>query len=146
MTDNADNPVVALLRRAAADLREMAQAATPGPWGVVLIDGAPPAVDGPAADGHMIAETYACGDPEHAGRANADAAHIAGWHPLVAAAVAGLLEAEAKRAEAGLFFNPDYPQEGWWCVYGSQWPAACKCFDAALAVARAWLGETGEGS
>ena len=125
-TEEAVTPA-ALLRKAAANMRERAQAATPGPWWPVA--------------GIWQAETFAAvigpkGVPEDAetwlmatGRGavcqEADADHAASWHPLVAAAVAEWLEASAEHAERaeseGASIHPD---------------------SYALKVARAYLGET----
>ena len=104
-----------ILRRAAALMRERAEAATLGPWAEV-------------ADGELIGclAVVAGGADEFNVApavipANAD--HIASWHPAVALAVADWLTEHAADHE-GTF-------------------AACPWSDcAALAVARAFLGET----
>lgn len=65
----------AVLREAAALMRERAEAATPGPWTYEdAPNGFPPMVDKP----HL-----------------SDAEHIASWHPAVALAVADWLDAQA---------------------------------------------------
>lgn len=120
---------VDILRRAAALMRERADAATPGCWlqafeqdGEVLADGSGYAGDYyPSSDVHIY--EY---DGHVVGEVNTerpdDAAHIASWHPAVALAVADWLELQARRLDGvGLgMIVADHP---------------------ALAVARAYLGE-----
>lgn len=116
-----ENPAETL-RRAAALMRERAEAATPGPWRPVA--------------GLWRTETFAAvigpkGVPDDAGTwlmatgrgaasQEADADHAASWHPLVALAVADCLDAAATAWETG--------DVGW---------------GEALAVARAYLGQEG---
>ena len=105
------------LRRAAALMRERAEAATSGPWladrvhsgGVMGV-----AVTAPVeltADGSIIGVTDIV--------VPADGHHIASWHPAVALAVADWLDEAADVADMNGFIESD----------------------AALAVARAYLGE-----
>lgn len=109
-------------------MRERAEAATPGPWrynpdkhfreqGTCRFSEA--VFTGPAGKtATAVALTGETDDPQ----GMADAAHIAAWHPLVAAAVADWLEAAAERGEeSGLHFHSLSP--------------------GPLAVARAYLGE-----
>ena len=81
--------VTKTLRRAAALMRERAEAATSGPWHVAFIDGRLPCV---VAPGGLVAESGTPG--------KADMEHAASWHPLVAKAFAVLLD-EAARCECG---------------------------------------------
>lgn len=111
-------------------MRSRASAATPGPWRVSFISGTAPVIDGPAGDGHLVAETYLCGHAAHDGRRRADAAHIAAWCPSVAAAVAAWLEDEAGKAD-GMEVYEDT----------DAWPLWLEAFAHPLAVARAYLGE-----
>lgn len=109
------------LRRAAALMRERAQAATAGPWSLV---------PGAANVWHFPEEGAPAVVVKAIGRAvgMSDAEHIASWHPAVALAVADWLDVAA-----------DSPT----CI--------CDCHladgdphcehSAALAVARAYLGE-----
>ncbi len=110
-----------ILRRAAKLMRERAEAATPGPW------------ERPLDVRHKNAVIAALPDGEEgsyrdgmipAGFASRDLEHIASWHPLVALAVAGWLDEVAADCHENL--------DAW-------------VEDAALAVARAYLGETGSG-
>lgn len=106
---------VARIRRAAALMRERAEGATSGPWGVAT----------------TTEMGYAIHRGEHdtvalfADRPNA--AHIASWHPLVALAVADWLDAEAESHESEAF---------------AEWSGVTDCcrMPQALAVARAYLG------
>lgn len=140
MTGNAGNPVASLLRRAAAGMREKAADTTPGPWAFTGAD-----VVSRVADRHWAG---ACA----ANAVGGDGGHIASWHPLVAVAVAGWLETEALRAEAGLAPHRKHrgcghSGDGGWCCdrCGDVLGENCACWDKAMAVARAWLGETGTG-
>lgn len=117
-----------LLRRAAALMRERAEAATPGPWRDSYVDGnryaalvadkPHPDRPKPSAGGWAWDEDYGgcvVGESLMAG----DRAHIASWHPILAVAIADWLNDEAVGAQ-----TPD----------GA--PTA-----HAIAVARAYLGE-----
>ena len=90
-----------VLRKAAALMRERAEAATPGPWRftdseavndvweggmVVVSDDADPIAN--------VQDEWYENDPGEPAPVN-DAAHIASWHPAVALAVADWLDAEA---------------------------------------------------
>lgn len=109
------------LRRAAALMRERAEAATSGPWSVgpyhqltsVLTE-----------DGGLTIASV--GAPHHP-FVRADADHIASWHPAVARAVADWLDRKAERAE------------DMWLTHGQQMRGP-EWLDA-LAVARAYLGD-----
>lgn len=113
-----------LLRRAVAEMRKRAEAATPGPWGIDERSGRDVTdqwwyevgVSMPDTRGALI-----LGDNEDDG---ATAKHVASWHPIVALAVADLLEELAAMSDGEA---PDF--------WGGAWPAD------ALAVARAYLGE-----
>ena len=107
------------LRRAAKRMRELAEAATPGPWHGVM---------GNFKDGEWPCVVTAQGDPKDPqtwllGASNggvnreADAAHAGSWHPLVAAAVADWLDAAAQAWDEDM-----------------EW-------DEALALARIYLGD-----
>lgn len=112
-------PDADLLRRAAALMRERAEAATwtAAPWGVDEIG----AVWAQEADGQPI--------PISSRSTDADAEHIASWHPAVALAVADWLDAEAESHRADLV---------------GPFPSACCRMSQALAVARAYLGSDDE--
>jgi hypothetical protein len=105
-----------ILRKAAALMRERAEAATSGPWALASVSGQGFAVH---RGEHTTVSLFS---------ASYDAEHIASWHPAVALAVADWLEAEAV-AHSGEIFD--------------DWDAATACcrMPAALAVARAYLGE-----
>lgn len=102
-----------LLRRAAAKMRENADAATRGPWSVAHVDGQGFAVH------HGEHDTVSL----YSDRPNAE--HIASWHPDVALAVADLLDEVVAYA--------DYDD-----LVGSERVTA----EAAVALARAYLGES----
>lgn len=110
-----------LLRRAAALMRERAQDATPSPWTPWGDRSAPynGPLDPPPPDYWRISQPdeLAHIDTE----TEADAEHVASWHPDVALAVANWLDGEATLI--------DYAGD----------PGAAS--PAALAVARAYLGE-----
>ena len=119
------------IRRAAALMRERAEAATPGPWlGVIgkFKDAEWPCVIAAQGDPNDP-RTWLMGAGNGAANAEADATHSGSWHPLVALAVADWLEASAAtavRAEAeGASVHPD---------------------SYALKVARAYLGEPDAGT
>lgn len=139
-----DNPVAVLLGLAAKGIREKAQAATRGPWR--------PETRASEDEPDAGAEHVAASDAANVARtgtdcrgAEADAAHIASWHPAMALAVAEWLETTAGRAEylidkgACEMCGDQVP------VDGRPAPELCGCWDGALTVARTWLGETGEG-
>lgn len=109
MTENLLENPAETMRRAAAQMRERAEAATPGPW--------------KHAPGSWLGETYAAvldtgGIPQDpttwlmaTGRGGpsreADAVHAASWHPLVALAVADWLDREAALLDAQVFPQSD---------------------------------------
>ena len=101
------------LRRAAALMRERAEAATPGLWVAAVVRGRPIVFDtADLPEPVVFDEEFTVGNAEH----------IASWHPAVALAVADWLEAAARDEEADVVTagrGDDYP----------------------LAVARAYLGE-----
>lgn len=134
----AEHPA-ALLRRASARLREATGEATPGPWHVAFLDGVAPLVDGP---GHMVAKMHRCGHPGHEGRAKADASLTALLRNS-AEALAGWLELEAERArkEIRVPFVRSPELRCRTCDGTPDVPGGCECWDAALATARAILGE-----
>lgn len=100
------------LRRAAARIRETAQAATPGPWEArstgrrggdhwYVVD-----------DGQAVAHIHAS-DGEDEEQRQPDAEHIALWHPGTAALVADLLDQEADEVERGEYSTPRYTEGGY---------------------------------
>lgn len=118
------------LRRAAAKARTLAEAATPGPWQVhtrgVLAPREPHDLGrGP----QRIAQTMM---PYRLDRQTANAVYIASMHPAVALAVADWLDRSAAWADVCGYdvVQPTDPPSYERAVY-----------DAALAVARAYLGE-----
>lgn len=102
------------LRRAAALMRERAEAATSGPWERNGDDIWMP--------GDVIAVTT-CRD------VTADVDHIASWHPIVALAVADSLFAAAAHIES---FDCEAHCE----------PSGCELVLTATRTARAYLGES----
>lgn len=159
MTDAQENPVAALLRRAAEGIRASVAAVPQDAW-----EGRPWAVEDcsehrcpcivyqgeykPFGQPQVPPIQYVCDaeTPEHA-------AYIASWHPLVAVAVAGWLDDDAERARLSMsLFDGNCcdgqacvhrHEPGWWHEGGED---GCTCFAGAVATARAWLGETGEGA
>ena len=110
-----------LLRRAAALMRERAEAATPGPWRTDVLSDVVADHDDVSWD--VADVSVLCPWPSATEHGNA--AHIASWHPTVALAVADLLDAVALVAD-------HYP------------PIEVRpqsVANYALAVARAYLGE-----
>lgn len=121
-----------ILRRAAALMRERAEAATPGPWSGNYVP------ESAVANQHIIERWFVMGcfdgnprnptGPAAMCEYEPDAAHIASWHPVVALAVAEWLEATAAENDntgALEFLN----------FVGAD-------AHAALVVARAYLGES----
>lgn len=118
-----------LLRRAAAKIRENAEAATPGPWSMdphsygadrfVRRQSTSPRFCYPAHA--RVSGTVSYHEDEGALEAKRDAEHIASWHPDVALAVAKLLDNLAVDYEA-IDLDGDTA-------------------DDAFALARAYLGE-----
>ena len=120
------------LRRAAALMRERAEAATPGPWlaDVLGSEGyAVREVNGKPQPGSRIprpVRVARCGYEEW-GTDKANAAHIASWHPAVALAVAGWLDDTASANERVAELSGE--------------PTSRVLNKHALAVARAYLGD-----
>ena len=118
------------LRRAAALMRERAEAASKGPWkrfGMAGVAG---------SEWEVVDERRVecdCGEPVAllGCATNADAEHIASWHPAVALAVADWLWETANLIEV---------HAGTECAEPCLHPT-CRVIDRALAVARAYLGE-----
>jgi hypothetical protein len=114
----------ALIRRAAALMRERAEAASRGPWHQICL----------GSEGCQVINDGRLRDRKHvsfSGRKewkadHADAVYIAGMHPLVALAVADLLESAAVEIDDGMH------------------PGANPGSYGALAVAHAYLNETDE--
>lgn len=113
------------LRRAANLMRERAEnpQVPPGPWSWRWIGQEATVLD-PTGD-FLVENTYVVSNNGIAGHLREDVegleAHIASWHPAVALAVADWLANFADHWDAG-----DYGPDEW---------------DAAVAVARAYLGE-----
>ncbi len=124
-----------VLRRAAALMRERAQAATPGPW---VRSGSSIETDHECSPGHgcwPVGDTYSGtmpdGSKQPASLIRADAEHIASWHPAVALTVADWLEAEAKFCDESPFYaDLDTDDE------------RADFLEKPLAVARAYLAES----
>ncbi len=111
---------VETLRAAARLMRERAQAATPGPW-----DRAEDVALGRGHEGNFLANWQGeylrgVGDTGDGAQADADAVHIASWHPAVALAVADWLDRYAGVTDRNPELAPNSP---------------------ALDVARAYLSE-----
>lgn len=126
------------IRRAAKLMRERAEKATQGPWlGVMgkFTDAEWPCVI--AADGDVKdAATWLLGGGNGSANREANADHAGSWHPLVAAAVADWLDAEAIHYDE-LAAGP-YGDAGAAFVAGDFGGD----MDPALRVARTYLGET----
>lgn len=160
---NTETPA-AQLRAAAKLMRERAKKATPGPWrthDTWLPAGGHTATvlsgEGNDTDLRAWLPTFKDVDQPWDSERNAwaDAEHIASWHPLVALAVADWLEDVARDADDLLKLDtPECPHDGgdcycrpmapeWGCDRCGEYltPGACRCWDKALAVARAYLGE-----
>lgn len=89
-----------LLRRAAAKVREVAEAATPGPW---FVDADDDRGVYTAPRPTATSEDVLYGPYNHAG----NDIHAALWHPGVALAIADWLDAEADESE--VLGSPDAP-------------------------------------
>lgn len=126
-----------LLRRAAAAMRERAEAAqSESPWDAAGMWWYPVmeiAEDGRAVERshgfHLVVDAHGSGMAAHAA-SHSDAEHIASWHPAVALAVADLLDAEAALID-GVAEHPDLHMP----INGAR-------VDLLLAVARIYLGES----
>ena len=108
-----------LLREAASRMRALAEAATPGPWAVgeqhgrdiadegwsevVVFSEALPDKRSGYPGGVLAFTAIPTGDNDT--EAQADAAHIAAWHPAVALAVANWLDEVAALIEFGSELN-----------------------------------------
>lgn len=134
-----------VLRKAAALMRERAEAATPGPWSAAdehgLLDGAEPAwcVSNmrPGYEAMSPTEGYLGDVAEtslgfHEARDQRNAEHIAGMHPAVALAVADWLDKAARDMQAVVEDAN---------AYGEQVRDLTRDFGPALNLARAYLGE-----
>lgn len=129
-----------LLREAASKMRELAQAATPGPWRA-LCDGYGDTSGGTAEHERRDLLWVRHGDTNVGdvvstygnwnARSEADVLHIAAWHPEVALAVADWLDHAAARAECKIANG------------GGEGPVWSHEHDA-LSVARVYLGRTDE--
>lgn len=145
------NPIEEL-RAAAAEMRKRAEDAPAGTWY---------ATGGPDDTAHVWSTTtslipghVAQIDSDNADRDDATARHMAAWHPAVALAVADLLEQEAGRLEVHLpqwrgdYWRPGVesgpPPRG---HHDPEWLTETveHQFGAALAVARAFMGEGSNG-
>lgn len=148
-----------VLRRASARIRELAAGAPRSPWSTGRSGRV---VATPIAAGSSItvavADTYPTGG---SARQQATTDYIASWHPLVALAVADLLDAVAEDvAENSILDRPETGEcqpiapEAWWCDYcGGAIESAdyiedsqrCQCqrLAKALDLARLYLGEPG---
>ena len=104
------------LRKAAALMRERAQAATPGPWEFRPRRGFESVNENPATIGFRDTAGYFVMLREGTWATEGDMGYIASWHPAVALAVADWLDNAARL----------WPYDG----------------QPALAVARAYLGES----
>lgn len=107
------------LRAAAKRLREAANAATPGPYGVETMPETGESRIGSQINSHWVVEGWT---------REPDAAYIALMQPGVALAVADWLDFEANVVEASL-------------KYPSGWGTSPRPSSSSLAVARAVLGE-----
>jgi hypothetical protein len=98
------------LRRAAALMRERAEAAADGPWAAVVLGSEGYAVlgDRPAEDRRLSRLRVARLGWEDWDTDKSDAEHIASWHPAVALAVADLLDNEANAMDRADGFARDY--------------------------------------
>ena len=114
-----------LLRRAAALMRERAEAATSGPWEFRPRRGFESMRDNPATIGFLDTAGYFVMLREGTWTTEADMTHVVSWHPAVALAVADWLDAEAASHRADLV---------------GPFPSACCRMSQARAVARAFLG------
>jgi hypothetical protein len=107
-----------LLRRAAALMRERAEAATPGEWAAYRSGSVAARVPGQRI-AETVANTFPTGNgPKH------NAAHIASWHPAVALAVADWLDEVGENLSDGIGASVTDDERR-----------------SALAVARAYLGD-----
>lgn len=134
---------VELLRRAAADMRALAQAATPGPWWAAVGQG-PKRRNQQVA---LVGRADMRGQGEKGciavlagpnGRRADDAEHMAAWYPAVALAVADLLDLVATRhqpEDRGSVKTPEV-----WCAHDDVW-WPCDHVTQALAIATAYLGD-----
>lgn len=126
-----------VLRRAAALMRERAEAATEGEWFVAHIPESavpsPHAIDRWYVMGFFDGDTRKPTGPSAMCEYEPDAVHIASWHPAVALAVAEWLEAKAEQDDKGTCDDPRGCCNLCEHDYGHV---------AALAVARAYLGES----
>ena len=125
-----------VLRRAAAKMRERAEAATPGPWEFRPRRGFQSVNENPATIGFLDTAGYFAMLREGTWATENDMGYVASWHPVVALAVADWLRTAAM----------DIWAHGPLCECGT----GCDTCDdnlwepharRALAVARAYLNE-----
>lgn len=126
------------IRRAAALMRQRAEAATPGPWSAHrywVFDQEIWRINTPPVGGECI--EVVGGFAEKGGvHAQSDAEHIASWHPIVVLAVADLFNALAHDME---FFGAASSPKGLLVLDGEG--GFRNDWTLALAAARAYLGE-----
>jgi len=130
----------AQLRAAAKLMRDRASLVPPPPWYVGLHD----------------ITTHSGHDVIASSGLTVRAQYVASWHPAIALAVADWLDDVATDADEMLKLDtPECPHDGgdcycrpmapeWGCDRCGEYlaPGACRCWDKAIAVARAYLGET----
>lgn len=139
MTDTKTETTIAdELRDAATTLRQTATKATPGPWtsGLPSWAGSNAVLN---SHGHPIA---VCGDETEGADhpASADAAWIALASPLLAEALADLLNAAATTWDHQLAYSADHSALHHADPGCGRRVEQCRCLDAALGVARALNG------
>jgi hypothetical protein len=145
------------LNAAASLMRERGGKATPGPWTPMVL----------GSEGYLVLRANCTVRERGRGRVGrfgckdwdddrADAEYVASMHPLVALAVADWLDVTAK--EAGEWLALDMPEcvhadggcgctdplaHEWGCGRCGQFMngGGCRCWDDALKVARAYLGD-----
>jgi hypothetical protein len=176
--ERPDNPVASVLEQAAAQMRERAAAATPGPWERPLdtrhknlVGAALPEDEEPRQwQGGIIPESFAqysgysnryAGQRERVGvvsaailsvggftrkRSGRDLEYIAAMHPGVGLAVAEWLEESSRQARDAMIWQPWISRVPCWfcrrCERELYLKAdGCRCWNGAVKVAQAWLGE-----
>ena len=130
-----------MLRKAAKEMRERAEAAPTAPWTCRETTHGDPA-NGPT---HMVVENShgLISDHDYDRWGGTSAVHIASWHPAVALAVADWLEAEADEFEklaaqsTAINLLLEFADE----TVAARIGIGYNTLTQALAVARAFLGE-----